>query len=93
LKPANIEQVKILLKQAIEYQRMVEENKAMASALHEWNSQLEGMVRERTKQLGESYRITRKLYEELKKNFESTLEVLSIAIDQRDHLTNSHSFV
>ncbi len=92
LKPANIEQVKILLNQAIEYQRLLEENKAMASALHEWNGQLEAKVKERTKQVAESYRVTRIFYEEVKKNFESTLEVLSIAIDQRDHLTSSHSF-
>lgn len=92
LKPANIEQVKCLLKQAIEYHRIVEENKAMSVALHEWNNHLEEKVKERTRQLAESYRITRTFYEELKKNFESTLEVLSIAIDQRDHLTSSHSF-
>lgn len=92
LKPANIEQVKCLLKQAIEHHRILEENKAMATALHEWNSHLEEKVKERTRQLTESYRVTRMFYEELKKNFESTLEVLSIAIDQRDHLTSSHSF-
>jgi response regulator RpfG family c-di-GMP phosphodiesterase len=92
LKPANIEQVKCLLKQAIEHHRLIEENRAMSAALHEWNAQLEGKVKERTKQLAESYRVTRVFYEELKKNFESTLEVLSIAIDQRDHLTSSHSF-
>ncbi len=92
LKPANIEQVKFLLKQAIEHHRLVEENRAMSTALHEWNAQLESKIKERTVQLAESYRVTRMFYEEIKKNFESTLEVLSIAIDQRDHLTSSHSF-
>jgi len=92
LKPANIEQIKTLLKQAIEHQRLLEENKAMSAALQEWNSNLEGKVKERTKQVEEAHKITLGFYEELKKNFESTLEVLSIAIDQRDPLTASHSF-
>lgn len=92
LKPANIEQIKNLLKQAIEHQRLLEENKAMAAALREWNSTLETKVQERTSQLMEAQEQTLGFYEELKKNFESTLEVLSIAIDQRDPLTASHSF-
>src|SRR5262249_30871907 len=92
LKPANIEQIKTLLKQAIEHQRLLEENRAMSLALQEWNANLEGKVKERTKQLEEAHGITLSFYDELKKNFESTLEVLSIAIDQRDPLTASHSF-
>lgn len=92
LKPANIEQLKMLLTQALERQRLMEENKAMAAALREWNTKLEEKVNERTAQLAEAHRITLSFYEELKKNFESTLEVLSIAIDQRDPLTYSHSF-
>ena len=64
----------------------------MSLALREWNTKLEDKVKERTKQLSETYRVTLAFYEQLKKNFESTLEVLSIAIDQRDHLTSSHSF-
>lgn len=92
LKPANIEQIKSLLKQAIEHQRLLEENKAMSAALQEWNLNLEAKVKERTKQVEEAHKITLSFYEELKKNFESTLEVLSIAIDQRDPLTASHSF-
>ena len=92
LKPANIEQVKILLIQAIEHQRLLEENRAMAAALLEWKAQLETKVDERTAQLREANRQTLNFYRELKKNFESTLEVLSIAIDQRDPLTASHSF-
>ena len=58
----------------------------------EWNQELERKVQERTIQLHEAHRVTLSFYEELKKNFESTLEVLSIAIDQRDPLTSSHSF-
>lgn len=92
LKPANIDHIKQMLNQAIERQRLIVENQAMAQALREWNSQLEKKISDRTKQLTESYRMTVALYEEFKKNFESTLEVLSIAIDQRDHLTSSHSF-
>jgi response regulator RpfG family c-di-GMP phosphodiesterase len=92
MKPANIEHVKSLLNQAIEHQRLVEENKAMSIALREWNSRLEDQVSKRTAQLIDSQKMTLNFYEELKKNFESTLEVLSIAIDQRDHLTSSHSF-
>ncbi|MCG3205575.1 MAG: Regulator of RpoS [Elusimicrobia bacterium] len=92
LKPANIEQIKSLLNQAIEHQRLIEENKAMGAALMEWNVNLERKVKERTAQLEEAHQITLSFYEELKKNFESTLEVLSIAIDQRDPLTASHSF-
>lgn len=92
LKPANIEQIKHLLQSAIEHQRLLEENKAMAAALREWNTKLEDKVRERTAQVAEAQRLTLGFYEELKKNFESTLEVLSIAIDQRDPLTASHSF-
>ena len=92
LKPANIEHIKHLLKQAIEHQRLIEENRAMSQALQEWNAQLENKVRERTSQLADAQRATIALYDELKKNFESTLEVLSIAIDQRDPLTASHSF-
>lgn len=92
LKPANIEQIKTLLKQAIEHQRLLEENKAMSTALQEINRTLEEKVRERTVQLVEAQQQTLNFYEELKKNFESTLEVLSIAIDQRDPLTASHSF-
>ena len=67
-------------------------NQAMSTALREWNTRLEEQVNKRTKQLVESQSLTLKFYEELKKNFDSTLEVLSIAIDQRDHLTSSHSF-
>lgn len=92
LKPANIEQIKTLLKQAIEHQRLLEENHAMSQALREWNEQLESRVQDRTRQLIEAHRSTLGLYQELKKNYESTLEVLSIAIDQRDPLTASHSF-
>ncbi len=92
LKPANIEQIKCLLNQALEHQRLIEENKAMSEALRELNSQLETKVKERTTQLLSAQNMTLKFYEELKKNFESTLEVLSIAIDQRDTLTYSHSF-
>jgi len=92
LKPANIEQLKTLLKQAIEHQRLTEENKAMSHALREWSASLEEKVKERTRQLAEAQRITLNFYDALKKNFESTLEVLSIAIDQRDPLTASHSF-
>src|SRR5262249_44417246 len=91
-KPANIEQIKSLLKQAIEHQRLLEENKAMAIAMREWNETLEHKVQERTKQLTDAHRMTLDFYEELKRNFDSTLEVLSIAIDQRDPLTASHSF-
>lgn len=92
LKPANIEQIKALLKQAIEHHRLIEENMAMADALREWTSKLEERVQDRTKQLLEAHKSTLGLYQELKKNFESTLEVLSIAIDHRDPLTASHSF-
>lgn len=92
LKPANIEQIKNLLRQAIEHQRLSEENLAMAAALREWNEKLEEKVKDRTQQLEEAHRMTLNFYSELKKNFESTLEVLSIAIDQRDPLTASHSF-
>src|SRR6185503_16075446 len=55
------------------------------------NTQLEEKVAERTRQLAEAHKVTLNFYQELKKNFESTLEVLSIAIDQRDPLTASHS--
>jgi len=92
LKPANIEQIKMMLKQAIEHQRLIEENKAMSQALREWNEKLEKKVQERTGQLHEANKTTLSFYQDLKKNFESTLEVLSIAIDQRDPLTQSHSF-
>jgi response regulator RpfG family c-di-GMP phosphodiesterase len=92
LKPANIEQIKNLLKQAIEHQRLLEENKAMASALREWNESLENKVKERTYQVTQANKLTLDFYEEVKRNFESTMEVLSIAIDQRDPLTASHSF-
>lgn len=92
LKPANIEQIKSLLKQAIEHQRLLEENKALSEALREWTSKLEDRVTERTQQLFDAHKSTMGLYQELKKNYESTLEVLSIAIDQRDPLTASHSF-
>jgi len=92
LKPANIEQIKALLHQAIEHQRLTEENHDMAQALRELNTTLEDKVNARTRQLAEAQRRTIQFYEELKKNFESTLEVLSIAIDQRDPLTSSHSF-
>ncbi len=92
LKPANIEQIKILLKQAIEHQRLTEENQAMSIALREWAGKLEEKVQDRTKQLIDAHKSTMHIYQELKKNFESTLEVLSIAIDQRDPLTASHSF-
>jgi len=51
----------------------------MSQALRDWNMQLENKVNERTKQLTESHRISLSLYEEFKKNFESTLEILSIA--------------
>ncbi|MCB4756418.1 MAG: response regulator [Elusimicrobia bacterium] len=92
LKPINIEQIKCLLNQAIEHQRLLEENRAMAAALREWSSMLEEKVKARTEQLAAAHRHTISLYEELKKNFESTMEVLAIAIDQRDPLTYSHSF-
>jgi len=92
LKPANIEHIKNLLNQAIEHKKLLEENKAMSSALLEYKTDLEKKVEERTKQLKEAHNLLRDLYEELKKNFESTLEVLAIAIDQRDPLTYSHSF-
>ncbi len=92
LKPANIEQIKCLLNQAIEHQRILEENRAMSAALREWNTTLEEKVKARTGQLATAHRHTLTLYEELKKNFESTMEVLAIAIDQRDPLTYSHSF-
>ena len=92
LKPANIEQIKMLLKQAIEHQRLLEENKAMAAALVEWNETLEQKVNDRTHQLTQAQKLTLDFYEEVKRNFESTMEVLSIAIDQRDPLTASHSF-
>lgn len=92
LKPANIEQIKTLLRQAIEHQRLLEENRAMSLALREWAAKLEDKVQDRTKQLIDAHKSTMNLYQELKKNFESTLEVLSIAIDQRDPLTASHSF-
>ena len=92
LKPANVEQVKAMLGHAIEHQRLIDENRAMAAALREWNEKLEVKVEERTVQLEKAHKITIKFYEELKKNFESTIEVLSIAIDQRDPLTASHSF-
>lgn len=92
LKPANIEQVKSLLNQALEHQRLLEENRAMAAALQEWNQLLETRVKDRTNQLVNAQKLTLKFYDELKKNFESTLEVLAIAIDQRDPLTYSHSF-
>ena len=92
LKPANIEQIKMLLRQALDRIRLIEENRALTNALREWNNKLEKKVEERTSQLRESNRMTLAFYEELKKNFESTIEVLSIAIDQRDPLTCSHSF-
>jgi putative nucleotidyltransferase with HDIG domain len=92
LKPANIEQIKVLLNQAIEHQRLLEENKAMASALVEWNETLENKVKDRTYQLTQAQKLTLAFYDEVKRNFESTMEVLSIAIDQRDPLTASHSF-
>lgn len=92
LKPANIEQIKTLLKQAIEHHRILEENKAMATALREWNETLEQKVKDRTLQLTQAQKLTLDFYDEVKRNFESTMEVLSIAIDQRDPLTASHSF-
>jgi len=92
LKPANIEQIKNLLNQAIEHKRLQEENMAMSAALIEWKTKLEKKVEERTGQLKDAHKLLKNLYEELKKNFESTLEVLAIAIDQRDPLTYSHSF-
>jgi HD-GYP domain-containing protein (c-di-GMP phosphodiesterase class II) len=92
LKPANIEQIKSLLRQAIEHQRLLEENHAMALAIRELNITLEEKVKERTSQLAHAQKETLNFYEELKRNFTSTLEVLSIAIDQRDPLTASHSF-
>lgn len=92
LKPANIEQIKTMLRQAIEHLRLTEENQAMSAALREWAAKLEDKVSDRTKQLIDAHKSTMHLYQELKKNFESTLEVLSIAIDQRDPLTASHSF-
>jgi response regulator RpfG family c-di-GMP phosphodiesterase len=92
LKPANIEQIKILVREAIERQRLTEENQAMSLALREWAGKLESKVEDRTRQLIDAHKSTMHLYQELKKNFESTLEVLSIAIDQRDPLTASHSF-
>ncbi|OVE75270.1 hypothetical protein BVX98_07970 [bacterium F11] len=92
LKPANIEQVKMLVNQAIERQRLIEENQDMSVALQEWAQELEKKVEERTAMLREANRTTLDLYEDLKKNFDSSLEILSIAIDQRDKLTASHSF-
>jgi HD-GYP domain-containing protein (c-di-GMP phosphodiesterase class II) len=53
---------------------------------------LEQKVDARTRQLHQAQKLTLGFYDEVKRNFESTMEVLSIAIDQRDPLTASHSF-
>lgn len=92
LKPANIDQIKGFLNQAIERARLIEENNDMSEALREFNTHLEKKVEDRTQQLVNAHNLMLNLYEELKKNFQSTLEVLAIAIDQRDPLTYSHSF-
>lgn len=92
LKPANIDHLKGLLNQAIDHMRLLEENRAMSVALREFNKHLEQKVQQRTKQVIDGHNLTMNLYQELKKNFEATLEVLAIAIDQRDPLTYSHSF-
>src|SRR3954463_1144490 len=56
LKPANIEQIKMMLRQAIDHRRLVEENAAMSLALREWNAKLEDKVKERTKQLVDAHK-------------------------------------
>ena len=70
-KPFNIEEVRIVVERTLEKRRLIVENRA-------YQTRLEEMVAQRTKELEESY--------------ETTLQALVTALDYRDNETQGHSY-
>ena len=83
-KPFNIEQVQITVDRAIEKRGLIRENR-------EYQQRLEAKVQERTRMLTEKAQEVEQLFGELEETYQTTLESLVAALDQRDAETQGHS--
>ena len=76
-KPFNLEEVQIVVERTLEKRRLIRENR-------EYQERLEQRVAERTRDV-------QKLYGDLERSYEDTLEALITALDFRDNETHGHS--
>lgn len=83
-KPFNLEEVEIVLERTFEKRRLVRENR-------EYQEGLEFRVAERTREIVAKTREVERLYGDLERSYESTLQALITALDFRDNETHGHS--
>ena len=83
-KPFNLEEVQIVIERTLEKRRLVRENR-------EYQESLEFRVAERTRELLAKTREVERLYGDLERSYEDTLEALITALDFRDNETHGHS--
>jgi response regulator RpfG family c-di-GMP phosphodiesterase len=84
-KPFNLDEVQIVVERTLEKRRLILENQAHQERLEE-------LVAQRTRELLEKKHEVEKLYNELEKSYEATLQALVTALDLRDNETHGHSY-
>ncbi|UCF67374.1 MAG: response regulator [Acidobacteriota bacterium] len=83
-KPFSLPEVRARTEQALEKRRLVLENRA-------YQNHLERLVDDRTREVLQAMSKIRRLNEEIKSAYDSTLTALMIALDYRDTETQGHS--
>jgi response regulator RpfG family c-di-GMP phosphodiesterase len=84
-KPFNLEEVQIIVERTLEKRRLVRENRA-------YQGHLEELVEQRTAEIVDKNAQVERLFRELERSYESTLQALVTALDFRDNETQGHSY-
>lgn len=84
-KPFNLEEVQIVVERTLDKRRLILENRAHQERLEE-------LVTQRTQEVLEQKREVERLYGELERSYEATLQALVTALDFRDNETQGHSY-
>jgi len=84
-KPFNLEEVQIVVERTLDKRRLILENRAHQERLEE-------LVTLRTQEVLDKKREVERLYGELERSYEATLQALVTALDFRDNETQGHSY-
>ncbi|MCX8042997.1 MAG: response regulator [Desulfobacterota bacterium] len=90
-KPWQDEELKMIVRDALERYRLVQENKRLTRELREWNARLEQRVREQTAEIEQQNKELMQLNKKLQENFKSSLQAFASLIELRDMRLSNHA--
>jgi len=90
-KPWNDEELRLVIRQALEHHRLLRQNRELLKQVNEQNRELRQLNRELERRVGVRTRQIRQKSDELRASYFSTIQALAAAVEVKDPYTRGHS--